>query len=103
MLSSCFFTASGMIDSKPDCLSSNAKRLVTAPEDYGAVVVYLSSLEFLAFEFMKVVLFLRRFVLYALSKLQEPEHLEKELPFACYLQNLLSVYLVFALNLFTDR
>ena len=89
MQSSCFSTVSGMIDSKQDCLNSNAKRLVEAPADYGAAVVYLSSLEFLTSEFMKVMLFLTRFVLYALSKLQELEHLEKELPFACFLQNLL--------------
>ena len=89
MPSGYFSTVSRMIDFTADCLSLNAKRLVEAPMDYGAVVVYLSSLEFLAFEFMKVVLFLKRFVLYALSKLQELEHLEKELPFACFLQNLL--------------
>ena len=76
-----------MIDSKPDCLSLNAERLVEAPLGYDAVVTYWSSLEFLAFEFMKVVLFLARFILYALSKLKELVHLEKELPFACYLQS----------------
>ena len=103
MPSSYFFTASGMIDSKPDCLSLNAERLVAAPLGYDAVVTYWSSLEFLAFEFMKVMLFLGRFVLYALSKRPELVHLERELPFACYLQNPPLVYLVFVLNLFTDR
>ena len=69
MPSSYFFTVFGTIDSKLHCLSLNAKRLVAAPLDYGVIVVYLSSLEFLTFEFMKVMLFLTRFVLYALSKL----------------------------------
>ena len=69
MPSGYFSTVSRMIDSTPDCLSLNAKRLVEAPMDYGAVVVYLSSLVFTAFEFMKVVLFPTHFVLYVLSKL----------------------------------
>ena len=69
MPSSYFFTVFGTIDSKLHCLSLNAKQLVAAPLDYGVIVVYLSSLEFLTFEFMKVMLFLTRFVLYALSKL----------------------------------
>ena len=69
MQSSYFFTVFGTIDSKPHYLSLNAKRLVAAPLDYGVIVVYLSSLVFLTFEFMKVMLFLTRFVLYALSKL----------------------------------
>ena len=69
MPSSYFSTVFGTIDSKLHCLSLNAKRLVAAPLDYGVIVVYLSSLEFLTFEFMKVMLFLTRFVLYALSKL----------------------------------
>ena len=87
MLSNYSFTVSEMIDSKLDCLSLNVERLVAAPSDYGAIVVYLSSLGFLAFRAMKVVLFLARFILYALSKLKELVHLEKELPFACYLQS----------------
>ena len=69
MPSSYSFAVSGMIDSKQHCLSLIAKLLVAAPLDYGVAVVYLSSLEFLTFEFMKVKLFLTRFVLYALSKL----------------------------------
>ena len=69
MPSSYFSTVSGMIDSELHCLSLIAKLLVAVPLDYGVVVVYLSSLEFLTFEFMKAKLFLTRFVLYALSEL----------------------------------